>query len=448
MYRLMMFVLLVGCSLPELPGKIELVVSDDMKPVLAGSVSAGEPESKYAFVEHEDCDSVSADAHTQNEQQVIPIQVSEEVPGDTCWHVQLGDVWLDEVMDVVEVQDGSVLVVSKCHVPISENGETVALVVDIQTCVAKVDRTGKVLWQKEYGWVEHDVMLDIIAAHDSDQFMLAGYTHSSGSGLIDAWIMQITTDGELVWEEDYGTVNNDLARAIVADGDGGYIVVGNKNTAPDAGQTAWYFRIDSMGLVQWENPYEIVEGGTLVDVVALSDDEFVAVGNTPFMDGLNKKTILIAFTMDGEVLWQRRHGVVPYQVATGIAATKKNELLVSGYVRVLDGVMDDGFILRTDIFGGFASQTVYGGYLYDIFNSIEPATNGGFLISGLTRSYGVDGDMWLMKVGSDGQKQWQQVHGNEDFDSGLAVHQLSDGVIMLGGRGGLYRLDRHGQLCD
>jgi hypothetical protein len=76
----------------------------------------------------------------------------------------------------------------------------------------------------------------------------------------------------------------------------------------------------------------------------------------------------------------------------------------------------------------------YGGSGGDVGTSVQQASDGGFVVAGLTRSYGAgDWDIWLVKAGATGDKVWDKTFGGTGDDEGHSVEQTSDGGYVITG---------------
>ncbi len=80
----------------------------------------------------------------------------------------------------------------------------------------------------------------------------------------------------------------------------------------------------------------------------------------------------------------------------------------------------------------------FGGISYDEGRSVQETRGGGFIITGSTQSYGAGGDVWLIKTDKNGNKEWDKTFGGSENDWGYSVQETSDGGYIITGRTNSY----------
>jgi hypothetical protein len=148
----------------------------------------------------------------------------------------------------------------------------------------------------------------------------------------------------------------------------------------------------------------------------------------------------------GEFVWERSYGGSGIEVSYDIAKTSDNAYVITGHTFSSDeqvaknNGVSDIWLIKIDDSGALLWERTYGGTRYDTALSISLTGDGGFLISGNSRSSDMDvtknageNDIWILKTDSDGDLIWQQTYGGSELDSGYDALEREDGSILVVG---------------
>ncbi|MDP6576698.1 MAG: hypothetical protein QF594_02605 [Dehalococcoidales bacterium] len=90
--------------------------------------------------------------------------------------------------------------------------------------------------------------------------------------------------------------------------------------------------------------------------------------------------------------------------------------------------------MKTDGRGNREWQRTFGGESYDMTWSVQQTADGGYVIAGVTSSYGAGGlDAYLVKTDGAGNQEWQRTFGGEGSDEATSVQQTADGGYVIAG---------------
>lgn len=163
------------------------------------------------------------------------VQVSEGSASLDGWVRQFGAHMDDEATGVAVDADDNVIVVG--NTPLAMPGGT--RIGKRDAYVIKFDADGEQLWVQQIGSLEDDYVYGVAVDGDGSIFV-AGHTYGlvgeDGSyvGLIDAFVTKLGPDGALQWTIQFGTTNYDYVSGVAVDAEGNVIVIGQtQGTFPD-----------------------------------------------------------------------------------------------------------------------------------------------------------------------------------------------------------------------
>lgn len=144
-----------------------------------------------------------------------------------------------------------------------------------------------------------------------------------------------------------------------------------------------------------------------------------------------KEAFLWKTDFSGNVLWQRNLG----QGTEGwsIKRTSDNALILAGTINSQAGDKNVR-LMKLDLNGNTFWQQQFGGTMDDMGRDVIELQNGGFMIIGLTQSFGAGPvSMFVIKTDSNGDEIWSRTFGGNGIDGGSELLEL-DGfeVLLLG----------------
>lgn len=87
----------------------------------------------------------------------------------------------------------------------------------------------------------------------------------------------------------------------------------------------------------------------------------------------------------------------------------------------------------TQVFSQVTYQKTFGGPNFELFWSMQPTADGGYILAGNTGSFGIAADVYLIRINNDGDTLWTKTFGGNLAESGLYVWQTGDGGYIVSG---------------
>ena len=224
--------------------------------------------------------------------------------------------------------------------------------------IIKTDSSGNETWSKTFGGTDHDFFVFSVQQTTDGGFIIIGSTQSSGAGSDDVYLLKTDSNGNETWSKTFGGIDRDYGRSVQQTADGGFIIAGSTRSSSVGSSDVYLLKTDSNGNETWSKAF----GGT-----------------------------------DGE------------EYGNSVRQTADGGFIIAGSRRFFSARNSDVYLLKTDSNGNETWSKTFGGAYNDYGNSVQQTDDGGFIIAGLTRSYGAGkSDVYLLKTDSNGNLNDEQ----------------------------------------
>jgi len=128
------------------------------------------------------------------------------------------------------------------------------------------------------------------------------------------------------------------------------------------------------------------------------------------------------------------YGGDKYDMAVANMATMDGSHILVGCTQSYGALADDLWIFKVAGDGSTTWSKHYGGTGNESGFNVITTVDGGYAVVGVTSSYGAgEEDIWLVKLDSEGNMQWNQTYGGVYYDEGWMLIQTSDGGYLIAG---------------
>lgn len=166
------------------------------------------------------------------------------------------------------------------------------------------------------------------------------------------------------------------------------------------------------------------------------DNGFLILGTT-FSYGQGHQDILLTRTDSlGNILWSKTFGTTDRDVGYTMKKDHGGGYILIGWVRTTLPSDDDWYILKIDDNGNVLQEKFIGGVPDDEIMNFELTSDGGYLFSGSSRSFSLDGvDIWIVKTDVNLNVQWNRTYTTGISEHSRCILETSDNhFIYLGNR--------------
>jgi len=252
-------------------------------------------------------------------------------------------------------------------------------------------------------------------------YVIAGANWIEAQENYDIYILKINLNGDTLWSRLYGGPAYDVAQDIDVTGDYGFILTGE---AQPGG--LFLLRTDLNGDSLWMHSYTGTFGESVIET---SDGGYVAVGKSGY------NIVVVKADYNGNEIWHRIYGhEFINSLAYSVCETSDGHYMVLGSAQYPPPRGLQAWLLKLNQNGDTLWTNNYGGSEWEEGRCVEETSDGGYIITGRTTSYGAGfWDVYLVKTDINGNLQWHRSYGGSEEDAGHSVQQTGTGGYFVGG---------------
>ncbi len=271
--------------------------------------------------------------------------------------------------------------------------------------LVKTDVMGKLLWTKTFGGSGWEFAWSVINTRDGG-YVAAGYSSSTRGLDKNINIIKIDSEGNLLWERQLGGSDSDVGRDVIQTADGSLLVAGYTTQTASGEWDLQVVKLDENGEYQWSRILGDAGPEIARSIIQNRDGNYILAGETGSTTTGNRDMLLMCLNGEGSMVWQKSYHKDNYD--SGYEAI---ELPAGGYSLIGHGDLHgqdflELALVKTDPAGNCLSHTFYEATtrFYDYGKSVALSPNGTLAMCGIAKKKSTrDNKLFLMLFDSDGR---------------------------------------------
>ncbi len=294
--------------------------------------------------------------------------------------------------------------------------------------VLKTGPTGSEQWNRTFGGKFSDNRAVSVLQTSDGGYLIAGSTSACWDNCPnDVWLIKMSPQGQEQWNLTLGGTGDEEMEFVQQTADGGYILIGNTDSYGRGSFDIWFVKVDSNGNMQWNNTLGGI-GQDKAHIVKQVPGGYIIAGRTESYGAGYSDFWLVKTDTKGEEQWNNTYGGYYHDGADSIQQTHDGGYIIAGITQSFGSGHGDFLLVKTDSNGTEQWYRTFGGVNHEFNPSVRLSPDGGYILGGLTLSF--DGRYWLIKTDEDGNVQWDRTFRGSGLES---FQQTLDGGYIITG---------------
>lgn len=283
--------------------------------------------------------------------------------GNAIWSKTIGDTGDDEFSSMVELADSSIILCGTYNVPAR---------VGFNAWVVKIDYSGEIEWNKNYGSFTSAEYLHKIIKTSNGGFIACGLIYSNSQDKEGGYLLSLDNFGDSLWAMKYLNNQNSYFESIINTPDNGFLIPGT------AMEIHWeesiLFKVDSLGKNGSEYG-QLVEGGSIKEIIETNDGNYILIGSGKFYPGWIKK-----INAEYETLWNKTF----YLSGTANSVNFQSCMLLNENIVACGYASDKACVFIFNQDGDLIDSLSFGNHDFYELNSIVKLSDEKIIVGGIS----------------------------------------------------------------
>jgi hypothetical protein len=194
---------------------------------------------------------------------------------------------------------------------------------------------------------------------------------------------------------------------------------------------AWLIKTNDLGDTLWTKTYGGSDDDGANSVQQTTDGGYILTGWTESFGMGDYDVWLVRTNNSGDLLWTKTIGGISSDGGQEVQQTTDGGFILTGHTNSFGAGDSDVWLIKTNPSGDTLWTKTFGGIASDVGSSIQQTLDGGYIITGTKESIFGNKDVYLIKTNDSGEFLWAKTFGGAQFDEGLSVIQTIDGGYII-----------------
>lgn len=299
----------------------------------------------------------------------------------------------------------------------------------------KTNENGDTLWTKKILGYHATSSLQTI----DGGYIIASYFSDQNLSCNDFKLTKLNPQGIISWSQQYISSQDVMNISVIQTNDNGFIVSGTTDSIAYSSTQNYDFmavKTDENGVFEWSKIYgksSYSSDEEINQIIQTSDFGYALIGSINNETTDDWDIYFIKTNSNGDVLWSKSYGGSYGEIGNGIVELSDGNFMIIGTTLSFDNGNQDVYVTKIDELGNeIWSKTIGGTMPENGFKIVE--ANDGIVLMGLTTSFGSgNADVYLVKLSDSGELLWSKTYGGNDEDRAFGFDINQDGGFIISG---------------
>jgi hypothetical protein len=292
--------------------------------------------------------------------------------GDCIWSVTIGNSFSQHCVSMTGDAEGNYYLAGFTS---DLNGYDVYIV--------KLDSFGQLLWERTVGGPDWDFGTGIFVS--DNRVVVCGSTYSFGNGDSDGYLLELNSDGELIYSYTYGGLAYDSFNDVFIN-ENENVIVGGSSQDESGVILPWIISLDTEYMIQWQKVFDSFDSGEITDIADSDGENFLLCGVYIDAESGNNSGFCQKLNNEATVIWQQQSN--EYTVNSIVQG--EEWIYIVGNTELFGLGGSSAMILRLDLWGNWQNGAAFGESQDEFGNDVLIDQQGRVLMAGVSNSYSLN----------------------------------------------------------